>query len=57
VANNDSKSMPFRPFAAADFARLSPSMQLALLVIRRAQVSSRKAIAATAEWKRRHGEF
>jgi hypothetical protein len=49
--------MPFRPFAAADFARLSPSMQLALLVIRRAQVSSRKVIAATAEWKRRHGEF
>jgi hypothetical protein len=42
---------------AAEFARLSSSMQWTLLIIRRAQLSSRKAIAATAEWKRRHAGF
>jgi hypothetical protein len=56
VGNNDSKSMPLRHFSAAEFARLSPSMKVTLLIIRRAQLSSRKAIAATAEWKRRCGD-
>jgi hypothetical protein len=57
VGNNLSKSLEFRQFTAADFARLSSSMQLTFLIIRRAQMSSRKAIAATAEWTRRHGDF
>jgi hypothetical protein len=53
VKNNDSKSMAFRQFSAGEFARLSPSMKATLLIIRKTQLSSRKAIAATAEWKRR----
>jgi hypothetical protein len=56
VGNNNSKSIAFRQFSAAEFARLSPSMKVTLLIIRRAQLSSRKAIAATAEWKRRCGD-
>ena len=55
VGNNEFKRMELRQLAAADFARLSPSRQLTLLLIRRAQLSSRKAIAATAEWKRPRG--
>jgi hypothetical protein len=53
VKNNDSKPVAFRQFSAAEFARLSPSMKATLLIIRRTQLSSRRAIAATAEWKRR----
>jgi hypothetical protein len=56
VGYNGSKPREFRQFTAADFARLSTSMQLTLLTIRRAQLSSRKSIAATAEWKRRNGD-
>jgi hypothetical protein len=56
VGNNNSKSIAFRQFSAAEFARLSPSMKVTLLIIRRVQLSSRKAIAATAEWKRRSGD-
>jgi hypothetical protein len=48
--------MEFR-FTGAEFARLSSSMQLMLLTIRQAQLSSRKAIAPTAERKRRHDDF
>ncbi len=51
VANNDSTPPAFRQFTAAEFARLSSSMQLTLLTIRRAQLSSRKAIAGTAQRK------
>jgi hypothetical protein len=57
VGNNESKPMAFRQFTAAEFARLSASMQLTLLTIRRAQLSSRKAIAATGQRKRQHGDF
>ena len=55
MRNNDSKPIAFRQFSAAEFARLSPSMKVTLLIIRRAQLSSRKAIAATTEWKRQRG--
>ncbi len=55
VINNESKPPAFRQFTAAEFARLSSSMQLTLLTIRRAQLSSRKAVAATDQWKRQHG--
>jgi hypothetical protein len=55
VDNNDYKPIAFRQFSAAEFARLSPSMKVSLLIIRRAQLSSRKAIAATAEWKKLRG--
>jgi hypothetical protein len=57
LGNNDSKPIEIRQFTGAKFARLSSSMQLTFLIIRRAQMSSRKAIAATAEWTRRHGDF
>jgi len=52
VGNNDSKPLAFRQFTAAEFARLSSSMQLTILTIRRAQLSSRKAVAATGQPKR-----
>jgi hypothetical protein len=57
VGNNDFKPIAFGQFTAAEFARLSPSMQLTLLIIRRAQLSSRKAIAATGQRKRQRGNF
>ncbi len=57
VGNNDSKPLAFRQFTTAEFARLSSSRQLMLLTIRRAQLTSRKAIATTAERKRRRGDF
>ena len=56
MSNNDSKPTAFHQFSATEFARLSPSMKVTLLIISRAQLSSRKAIAATAEWKRRCGD-
>lgn len=55
IVINNPKPMAFRQFTASEFARLSSSMQLTLLAISRAQVSSGKAIAATAERKKRHG--
>jgi hypothetical protein len=57
LGNNDSRRIEVRRFTAAEFARLSSSMQVTLLIIRRAQLSSRKAIAAIAERKRRHTDF
>src|SRR5271163_4326322 len=53
VGNNDTKRPKLRQFGAADFARLSSSMQLTLLIIRRAQLSSRKTIATTCDQKKR----
>jgi len=50
------KPIAFRQITAAEFARLSSSMQLTLLTILRAQSSSRTAIVATAERKKRHGD-
>lgn len=57
VGNNDSKPLGHRQFTAAEFARLSSSMQLTLLAIRRAQLSSRKAVDAAADGKRRRGDY
>jgi hypothetical protein len=57
VENNDSKRTKLRQLGAADFARLSSSMQLTLLIIRRAQLSSRKTIATTGDQKTRQGGF
>ena len=57
MANNDSKHTKPRQLSAADFARLSSSMQLTLLIIRRAQLSSRKAIAMATEQKKKEGDF
>jgi hypothetical protein len=53
LGNEESKPVPFRELTAAEFARLSSSRQLTLLAIRRAQLSSRKALLAAAEGKRR----
>jgi len=47
----------FRHITPAEFARLSSSMQLTLLIIRRAQLSSRKAIAVTTKGKKRPTDF
>jgi hypothetical protein len=57
LGNNGPKPIEFRQFTGAEFARLSSSMQLMLLTIRQAQLSSRKAIAPIAERKRRHDDF
>jgi hypothetical protein len=57
VGNNESRRLAFRQPTATEFACLSSSRQLMLLTILRAQLSSRKAIAATAEWGRRQGDF
>jgi hypothetical protein len=45
--NQFKRALPHQP-TRAEFARLSSSMQLTLLVIRRAQVSSRRAVAVAA---------
>jgi hypothetical protein len=57
VGNNDSKRTKPRQLGAADFARLSSSMQLTLLIIRRAQLSSRKTIATIGDQKTRQGDL
>ena len=57
MGNNESKRLVFRQLTATEFACLSSSRQLTLLTILRAQLSSRKAIAATADWGRRQGDF
>jgi hypothetical protein len=43
-------SMDLRRLTTAEFARMSRSLQLTLLIIRRAQLASRKVIAATPNW-------
>ncbi|HEX8012900.1 MAG TPA: hypothetical protein VF814_18520 [Casimicrobiaceae bacterium] len=55
MASNDPKPLAPRPLTAAEFARLSTSLQLTLAIIRKAQLASRKVIAATPDWKRRYG--
>lgn len=57
MGSNDSRRTKLRQLGAADFARLSSSMQLTLLIIRRAQLSSRKTIATTGDQKSRQGDF
>jgi len=49
--NNDSKRQKVHQFTGSEFARMSASMQLMLATIRRAQLSSRRAIA-TAEQRK-----
>lgn len=55
--NNDSKRRKVRQFTGSEFARMSASMQLMLITIRRAQLSSRRAIDSAAEQKRRLKDF
>ena len=55
--NNDSKRQKVHQFTGSDFARMSASMQLMLLTIRRAQLSSLKAIDSAAEQKKRLRDF
>jgi hypothetical protein len=57
LANNNSKPKELRQFIGPEFARLSLSMQLTLLTIRRAQLSSRKAVPPPAQRKRPQGDF
>jgi hypothetical protein len=44
-----------RRLTTAEFARMSRSLQLTLLVIRRAQLVSRRVLAATPKWNERYG--
>jgi len=46
VATNDSKPTGFRRLTVAEFARMSTSRQLSIIVIRKAQLSSRKVSAS-----------
>jgi hypothetical protein len=50
-----SPSTDLRRLTTAEFARMSRSLQLTLLVIRRAQLASRKVLAATPDWRERYG--
>ena len=52
VPNPIPKPINFAQLTVAEFARLSSSMQLSLLAIRRAQQSSRKAVAELAATKK-----
>ncbi len=59
MGDNRSKPIAFqlRRYTADEFAHLTPSLKITLIIIRRAQLSSRKAIAAAAERNRRCGDF
>jgi len=50
-----SPSTDLRRLTAAEFARMSKSLQLTLLVIRRAQLASRQVLAVTPRWSERYG--
>jgi hypothetical protein len=56
-SSKDSKGLQFHRLLPADFARLSSSLQLTLLAIRRAQPSSRMVIAQNARTKRRQTDL
>ena len=45
-----------RRLTSAEFARMSSSLQLTLLIIRRAQVASKKVLAAMPDWHERYGD-
>lgn len=57
VTNDANKPLVLQLLTATEFARLSSSMQLTLLAIRRAQLSSRKTIAMATERMRRHASY
>ena len=50
-----SPSLDLRRLTTAEFARMSKSLQLTLLVIRRAQLASRQVVEATPKWSERYG--
>jgi hypothetical protein len=56
MKSNPSASVDLRRLTTAEFARMSRSLQLTLLIIRRAQLASRKVIAATPNWSERYGK-
>lgn len=56
MKSNPSTPADLRRLTMAEFARMSRSLQLTLLVIRRAQLASRKVIAATPKWSERYGK-
>ena len=47
---NEPRAIDIRQLTAAEFARMSTSSQLSLLVIWRAQLASRQAIAEASRW-------
>ena len=49
-----SAGLDLRRLTTAEFARMSRSLQLTLLIIRRAQLASRDVIAATPKWHERY---
>ncbi|HZI84515.1 MAG TPA: hypothetical protein VFF44_11425 [Casimicrobiaceae bacterium] len=55
MKSTHSRSIDLRQLTTAEFARMSRSLQLTLLVIRRAQLASRKVLAATPNWNERYG--
>ena len=56
MAQPPPKPVNLAQLTVAEFARLSSSMQLSLLAIRRAQLSSRKAVALLAATKKPRAE-
>ena len=56
MAHLPPRPVNFAQLTVAEFARLSSSMQLSLLAIRRAQLSSRKTVALLAAAKKLRDE-
>jgi len=55
VTSDGSRPIDFRKLTVGEFVRMSSSLQLTLLVIRRAQRVSRQVVAATSNWTERYG--
>lgn len=55
VTSDGSRPVEFRRLTVAEFGRMSTSLQLTLLIIRRAQRISRQVVAATTNWGERYG--
>jgi hypothetical protein len=55
VTSDGSRPIDFRRLTVGEFVRMSTSLQLTLLVIRRAQRVSRQVVAETSNWTERYG--
>ena len=55
MTSDGSRPIDFRKLTVGEFVRMSSSLQLTLLVIRRAQRVSRQVVAETSNWTERYG--
>ena len=54
VTSDGSRPIDFRRLTVGEFVRMSSSLQLTLLIIRRAQRVSRQVVAETSNWTERY---